>query len=313
MLLSIAPMIDWTYIHFRVFMSILAPNSIRYTEMQSVNAIINQPARALAKHKLEGDVALQVGGSEITTLVKSALLAEEYGFSEININCGCPSPRVIKGAFGASLMTKPKEVAAAIAAMKAAVNIPITVKMRIGVDEHDSFEFFSEFAESVTHAGSNKLIVHARKAWLNGISPKKNRTLPPLKYDYVYQLKQKLNHIPIILNGGITNTEQMVEHLKYVDGVMFGRLAYENPYETAKIHHYLFPQLPLISRAQALNKYWEYLQTYGHSLSSLSLALKPIMQLAHGQPNANSFKTILMEIQKTGDLQKMEEAVQWFT
>ena len=190
--LSIAPMIDWSYTHFRVLMRLLAPQALLYTEMQTPNAIRHQPTRALQFHPKETPVALQLGGSEPKALTAAAKQAEDAGFSEINLNLGCPSSRVLAGNFGASLMRDPKQVASCITAIKQAVSIPVTAKTRIGIDQEDSYAFFESFVNTLVNAGCDKLIVHARKAWLSGLNPKQNRTIPPLHYDYVHRIKKTL-------------------------------------------------------------------------------------------------------------------------
>lgn len=300
MLLSIAPMIDWTYTHFRVFMRILAPNVLLYTEMQTPEAIQHNPQRTLAFDPIENPIALQLGGSDIKKLVEATKIGEQHGFSEINLNLGCPSDRVQSGRFGACLMLEPNHVADCIQAMKGAVKIPVTAKTRIGIDHQDSYAFFSDFAHHLVNAGADKLIIHARKAWLKGLSPKQNRTVPPVHYESVYQLKNELPHIPIIINGNIKTINEIQTHLKQVDGVMLGRLACDNPYAIAEIHHALYPEIPLISRQAALESYIDYLnKIISKEHISISLLLKPIFNLAHGLPKARYWKQKLLEIQQS--------------
>lgn len=295
-------MIDWTYVHFRVFMRLLAPNALLYTEMQTPGAIIHNPKRALAFHEIEQPLlALQLGGADKYALVECAKIAEQQGFQEINLNLGCPSDRVQAGRFGACLMAEPEHVADCINALKNSVTIPITAKTRIGIDHQDSYEFFSGFARHLVEAGSDKLIIHARKAWLKGLSPKQNRTIPPVNYDYVYALKKELSHIPVVINGNINTIEEIQTHLNEVDGVMVGRLAYQNPYAIACIHHALYPENPLLSRDIILLQYLEYLHTIDPTGIPLSLFTKPILNMTHGVPHARAWKEELLKAQHSGD------------
>ena len=296
--LAIAPMIDWTYTHFRVLMRMLAPNALLYTDMQTTGAIVNNPARALEFHPMEHPLALQLGGANKDALVNCAKIAEQRGFNEINLNLGCPSDRVQAGRFGACLMSEPDHVADCIHAMKQAVQIPVTAKTRIGIDHQDSYEFFAAFAHKLVDAGCDKLVVHARKAWLNGLSPKQNRTIPPIHYEYVYKIKQELPQIPIVLNGNISELDEVPFHLKQVDGVMLGRLAYQHPYAIAMLHNRLYPGTPLPHRADILKSYVEYAQLMSKKRVPISLLLKPIYGLAHGLPGAKLWKNQLMRIQQ---------------
>lgn len=307
--LSIAPMIDWTYTHFRVLMRMLAPNALLYTDMQTFGAIINNPKRALDFHDMETPLALQVGGSDKFELIKCAQLAKQYGFSEINLNLGCPSDRVQAGRFGACLMAEPQHVADCIAAMKEAVDIPVTAKTRIGIDHHDSYDFFAAFVQQLLNAGCDKLIVHARKAWLHGLSPKQNRTIPPINYEYVYQIKKDFSSTPIVINGNVLAVDEINYHLQWVDGVMLGRLACQNPYAIATIHHALYPQVPLVDRSTVLNSYIAYALSVASKGIPLSLLLKPIFNFAHGLPGAKIWKAQLMEIQQSGDAMQLSKVV----
>lgn len=304
--LAIAPMIDWTYTHFRVFMRMLAPQALLYTDMQTPGAIFNNSQRALHFHAMENPLAIQLGGADKKALVECAKKAEQQGFSEINLNLGCPSDRVQSGRFGACLMAEPLRVAECVAAMKEAVSIPVTTKTRIGIDEQDSYDFFANFVQHLVQAGSDKLIVHARKAWLHGLNPKQNRTIPPLYYDYVYNIKKALT-IPVVINGNINELPDIKEHLKHVDGVMLGRLAYQNPYAIAVIHHELYPETPLVKRAEVIKNYVEYAQAQLALNVSISLLLKPIFNITHGLPYARQWKARLMTIQQTKDLSAFKQ------
>jgi tRNA-dihydrouridine synthase A len=320
--LAIAPMIDWTHTHFRVLIRLLAPEALLYTEMQTPEAIQHHPARALAMHPAETPVALQLGGSNPILLANAAKQAEAVGFSEINLNLGCPSPRVLSGNFGASLMTQPERVAECITAIKQAVSVPVTAKTRIGVDQQDSYAFFEAFIHMLCDAGCDKLIVHARKAWLSGLNPKQNRTIPPLHYDYVYRIKATVPpHIPIVINGHIETIETVRAQLKRLDGVMIGRLACRDPYAIANLHHALYPSIAKPSRTEVLEAYLSYAAT--QKTVPNSLLIKPILNLVHGLPHARAFKQSLLDTQSFSDslsisaltqkLNRMERAFNGFS
>ena len=309
--LAIAPMIDWTYSQFRMFMRILAPESLLYTEMLTTGAIQNNPERSLRFNQQEHPLALQLGGSDPFALAHSAKQAEHEGYDEVNINLGCPSDKVKAGHFGACLMTQPEKVRDCIKAMRDAVTIPVKAKVRIGIDHQDSYEFFSAFVHQLVEVGSQKIIVHARKAWLNGLSPKQNRTIPPVNYDFVYQIKKEIPHIPVVINGNILNYQEISQHLNHVDGVMLGRLACDNPYQIAEIHHALYPQSPLISRSEAFMRYLEYLHTEYEQGIPLSILIKPIFNLAFGLPGASQWKKKLMFILQTKDCSLLDELTQF--
>lgn len=309
-LLSIAPMIQWTYSHFRVFMRILAPNALLYTEMQTPHGIKHNAERALAFHPIEYPLALQLGGSDKMALIECAKIAEQQGFVEINLNLGCPSDNVQAGRFGACLMAEPEHVAECIHALKHAVNIPITAKTRIGIDHMDTYDFFEHFVHHLVDAGCDKLIVHTRKAWLKGLSPKQNRTIPPLHYDYAYQIKQAFPAIPIVINGNINTIDEILTHLNHVDGVMIGRLACDNPYAIACIHHALHPEKLLLSRYALLNQYFDYLNTIDSTPVPTSLLLKPILNMMHGISGTRIWKEQLLTIQKSGNMPHLLNAIQ---
>lgn len=299
--LAIAPMIDWTYTHFRVFMRLLAPTSLLYTDMQTTGAILNNPTRAFNFQRMEQPLALQIGGSDRDALVRCAMMAEQQGLTEINLNLGCPSDRVQAGRFGACLMTEPRHVADCIRAMKDAVRVPVTAKLRIGIDHQDDYDFFASFAHGLVEAGCDKLIVHARKAWLHGLNPKQNRTIPPLHYDYVYRLKLTLPHLPVVINGNINDLAAINTHLNHVDGVMLGRLACQDPYAIARIHHALCPRYPLLSRASILASYIEHVLDAHQKGVAMTMLLKPLFNFAHALPGARHWKAQLMHLQQTKD------------
>ena len=228
---AVAPMMDWTDRHCRYFLRLLAPRARLYTEMVTADAVLHGDAeRLLQFDPAEHPVALQLGGSDPAAMAAAARTAERFGYDEVNINVGCPSDRVQSGAFGACLMDDPGRVAACVRAMRDAVDVPVTVKMRIGIDDRDSYAFLCDFLEPVAQAGCDTFLVHARKAILAGLSPKENRTVPPLDHDRVYRLKREYPHLTIVLNGGIATTDDALRHLEHVDGVMIGREAYQNPW-----------------------------------------------------------------------------------
>src|SRR5712671_2881152 len=238
---SVAPMMDWTDRHCRVFHRAMTRRARLYTEMLTTGAILHgDRARLLGFDAREHPVALQLGGSEPRDLAASAKIGEDFGYDEINLNVGCPSDRVKDGRFGACLMVEPALVAACVDAMKRTVAIPVTLKCRIGIDDQDPEVALDQLARSVVDAGADALIVHARKAWLNGLSPKENRDIPPLDYDRVYRLKTAFPGVPIIINGGIASLAEAREHLRHVDGVMLGRAAYQEPWRLLDVDRELF-------------------------------------------------------------------------
>lgn len=295
-LLSIAPMIDWTHRHFRVFMRLLAPNALLYTEMQTTGAILHKPQKSLHFDAIEHPLALQLGGSDPDALAACAEIAQQAGFDEINLNLGCPSDRVQAGQFGACLMAKPALVSACIESMKKAVSIPVTAKIRIGIDACDDYAFFENFARMLVESGADKLIVHARKAWLHGLNPKQNRTIPPINYPYVYTLKQRFPEVPIIMNGNIQDYAAIQTHLNQVDGVMLGRLACDNPFAIATIHHQLYPDNPLPDRSQILAQYFSYMKREYAEGTALSFLLKPVFNFFHGLSGSRVWKQYLMQV-----------------
>ncbi|WP_419418477.1 tRNA dihydrouridine(20/20a) synthase DusA [Legionella sp. D16C41] len=309
--LAIAPMIDWSYTHFRVLMRLIAPSALLYTDMQTVAAIKHNPNRCLHFSPMERPLALQLGGADKEALVTCAKLAADFDYNEVNLNLGCPSDRVLSGRMGACLMAEADHVANCIAAMKQAVNIPITAKTRIGIDQQDSYEFFANFVHKLVAAGCDKIIVHARKAWLKGLSPKQNRTIPPLHYDYVYRIKEELPTIPIIINGNILDLSAIRHHMNYVDGVMLGRLACKNPYALAAINQWFFPDVAIKSRSQIIKAYLDYVDSQFHQGVPLSILIKPIFNFAHGLPLAKHWKDKLVLAQQEKAVFYLKEALDW--
>ena len=244
-------MMDWTDRHCRVFHRLMTRRARLYTEMLTTGAILHgDRRRLLAFDASEHPVALQLGGSSPADLAQAARIGEDFGYDEINLNVGCPSDRVKDGRFGACLMAEPELVADCVAAMKAAVKIPVTVKCRIGIDDQDSETALDTLAHGVVAAGSDALIAHARKAWLNGLSPKENRDIPPLDYGRVYRLKAAMPDVPVIINGGIGSIEEAREHLRHVDGVMLGRAAYQEPWRLLTVDAQLFGEAAPHARMQ---------------------------------------------------------------
>ena len=229
--LSVAPMMDWTDTHCRVFHRLLAPHARLYTEMVHANAVIHGDRdRLLALDPSEHPVALQLGGSDPGLLAEAARIGAARGFDEVNLNCGCPSDRVQAGRFGACLMREPALVADAVAAMIAACEVPVTVKCRLGVDDDHDFGRFRDFVDAIAEAGCRLFVVHARNAWLKGLSPKENREVPPLRYDWAYRLKRERPGLQVVVNGGIAGEAEATAHLAHADGAMLGRAAYHDPY-----------------------------------------------------------------------------------
>ena len=290
-------MLDWTDRHCRFFHRLLTKEAILYTEMVTTGAILyGDPARQLRFNSQEHPVALQLGGSEPQELAQCARIAQDYGYDEINLNVGCPSERVQKGAFGACLMAEPQLIAECVSAMQAAVAIPITVKNRIGIDDQEDYADLHHFIDTVSQAGCQTFIIHARKAWLKGLSPKENREIPPLRYDLVYQIKQAFPTLEIIINGGITTLEQCQQHLQHVDGVMVGREAYHNPWLLAQVDPLLYgTPAPLESRQAALLAILPYVQAQLDAGVPLGHISRHLLGLFQGMPGARAFRRLISE------------------
>ena len=258
---SVAPMLDWTTRHCRYFHRQFSQYALLYTEMVTTGAILHAKYDHLLYSLEENPVALQLGGSNVEELVYATKLAESRGYHEVNLNVGCPSDRVQNGFFGACLMQKADLVADCIKQMQDSVEIPVTVKTRIGIDELDSYEFLVDFIQKVSDTGCKDFIVHARKAWLSGLSPKENREIPPLNYDRVYQLKRDFPQLNISINGGIKTIEEMQQHLQYVDGVMVGREAYQNPSLLGYVDQALFdPACKIVTAREAVLNMLPYIE-----------------------------------------------------
>ena len=294
---SVAPMMACTDRHCRNFLRVISGRALLYSEMVTADALIHgDTARLLAFEEAEHPVALQLGGSDPAGLAKAAELGAERGYDEINLNVGCPSDRVRSGRFGACLMAEPERVAACIDAMIQAVAIPVTVKCRIGIDDQDAEHDLNRFIETVAAAGCSSFIVHARKAWLQGVSPKQNREVPPLDYERVYRLKQTYDGLEIIINGGIETIEQCEAHLAHVDGVMLGRAAYDNPYLLSLVDERLFgDDRPRLERGEILERYLPYVEAELAKGEPLHRMTRHILGLFKGQPGARAFRRTLSE------------------
>ncbi|MFP4312788.1 MAG: tRNA dihydrouridine(20/20a) synthase DusA [Alphaproteobacteria bacterium] len=325
--ISVAPMMDWTDRHFRYFMRIISPHTRLYTEMITTGAILHgDKDRFLRYDKSEHPLALQLGGCDPHDLATCSKIGAEYGYDEINLNCGCPSDRVQKGMIGAILMTKPDLVADCFEAMQQAVDVPVTIKCRIGVDDQDSFEFLCEFVDKIADRGCKTFIIHARKCWLKGLSPKENREIPELDYARVAALKEKYPQASIILNGGITDLEtiQSIVHardeatkpemkLGKLDGAMIGREAYTNPYFMAEIERKIFGNHDILGREKIARKMIEYAarQQQEHQTPIKSIT-RHILGLYHHQKGAKAWRRTLstLHYEKNAGPEVIEKAIQ---
>ncbi len=295
--LSVAPMMDWTDRHCRYFLRQLSRHTLLYTEMVTTGALLHgDRARFLDYHPGEKPVAIQLGGSNPTDLAKCASFAQSHGYDEVNLNVGCPSDRVQEGRIGACLMAEPQTVADCIKAMQDEVSIPVTVKHRIGINGRDSWDELCEFVGTIADTGCKTFIAHARIAILEGLNPKENREIPPLKYDVVYKLKQTFPDLEIIINGGIQTLEQTQEHLKHVDGVMIGREAYNNPYILAAADKLIFDRdVDETDRHDVLAAMYPYIE---HEMSQgvrLNHMTRHLLGLFQGLPGARRFRRYISE------------------
>jgi tRNA-dihydrouridine synthase A len=290
-------MMDWTDRHCRVFHRLLTRHALLYTEMVTAQAIRHgDRQRLLAFDQFEHPVALQLGGSDPTMLSDAAKLGEDYGYREINLNIGCPSDRVQEGRFGACLMAEPQLVADCVAAMRQAVKIPVTVKCRIGIDDQDENEGLDRFVEAVGATGCDTFIIHARKAWLKGLSPKENREIPPLNYARVHQLKADFPQLKIILNGGLATLAHAANELRGLDGVMLGRAAYHTPWLLADVDSAFFLKAnPLTNRIDAVTGMFPYIEEQLRRGEFLSKIARHMLGLFHGQPGGRHWRQIISD------------------
>ncbi|HEY9034503.1 MAG TPA: tRNA dihydrouridine(20/20a) synthase DusA [Pseudomonadales bacterium] len=294
--LCIAPMLDWTDRHARFFLRLISPHARLYTEMVTSNAIIHGDAeRHLAFDHREKPLALQLGGSQPEQLYRACRIAGNYPYDEINLNVGCPSDRVQSGRFGACLMADPALVADCVKAMQQGSDCPITVKCRIGIDEQDDMAFLQQFIETVSQSGCNTFIIHARKAWLSGLSPKENREIPPLHYHRVYAIKQHFPALNIVINGGITDARQSLAHLAHCDGVMIGREAYQNPYHLCQQEALLFGNNHCPGRRQIADAMLPYIEQQLQAGARLHHITRHMLGLFAGQPGGKAFRRYLSQ------------------
>jgi len=296
---SIAPMLDKTDRHYRYFVRLLTKHALLYTEMITTGAILMGDTNYQLKYNLqEHPLALQLGGSDPDDMTQCAVIAENYGYDEVNINVGCPSDRVQSGMFGACLMAEPERIADCVTQMTAEIDIPVTVKTRIGIDDNDSYEALCQFIRTVASAGCQTFIIHARKAWLSGLSPKENREIPPLRYDVVYQLKKDFPQLEIIINGGIKTLDSAAQHLQRVDGVMMGREAYSNSYLLRNVDQRFYhsaEEAP--DRRTILDNLLPYLEMEIAAGTQMKHITRHILGLFQGMPGARQWRRQLSDSQ----------------
>lgn len=290
-------MLDWTDRHCRYFHRLLSEQTLLYTEMVTTGAILHGKGDFLQFSQPEHPIALQLGGSNPVDLAKCAKLAEERGYDEVNLNVGCPSDRVQNGKFGACLMAEPELVADCIAAMRDVVDIPVTVKTRIGIDDQDSYEFLTDFITKVSEkGGADQFTIHARKAWLSGLSPKENREIPELDYPRAYQLKKDFSHLTIAINGGVKTLDESLEHLQYLDGVMVGREAYHNPYLLAEVDQRIYGiERPVKKRRQVVREMLPYIEAEMANGASLGHITRHMLGIFQAMPGARQWRRHISE------------------
>ena len=308
----VAPMMQCTDMHDRYLLRLISKRVFLYTEMIATGSLIYGKCFDQLEFNIEEHpVGVQLGGSNVSDLVECSKKCEEYGYDEINLNVGCPSDRVQKGKFGACLMLEPNLVAECLSNMKNAVSIPISIKCRLGVDDHDDYEFIQNFVSITKESGVDVFIIHARNGILKGLSPRQNRNIPPLKYDYVYKLKQDFPELEIIINGGIKNIDDSLTHLEKVDGVMIGRAAYDNPFMLRDIETKFYKTDSSInSKKEILNLYLEYVEKQmlkGHSLNRM---MKHLFGLSRGDKYAKTFRTKILEIIKNNNLKNNKKELE---
>jgi len=290
-------MMGWTDRHARHFLRLISKNTLLYTEMVTTGALLNGPRDSLLKyHSAEHPLALQLGGSQPSDLAECAKIAEDAGYDEVNLNVGCPSDRVKQGSFGACLMAEPALVADCIDAMQSQVKIPVTVKCRTGIDDAEDYSSLETFVTKVAETGCSTFIVHARNAWLQGLSPKQNREIPPLKYDFVYRLKKERAELNITINGGIKTLEATRQHLEHVDGVMLGREAYHNPYILSDVDQRFYnSNEPVLPRGEVIDAFIPYIEEELMNGTALHSMTRHIHGLFLGCKNAKSWRRYLSE------------------
>lgn len=306
--ISLAPMMDYTDRHFRYLLRLISKELVLYTEMITAKAIIHGDFnKFLAFSEQEHPVVCQLGGSDPAELAQAAKIVESFGYDEVNLNIGCPSPRVQSGSFGACLMKEPVLVAECVKAMQAAVNIPVTVKTRLGVDEFEDYAFLTTFIDAMVDAGVKHIILHARKAWLKGLSPKENREVPPLMYDRVYQLKKDYPELMVSLNGGVLDMQSCEEHLQHIDAVMLGRILCQDPMVIASLDDQVAKAqgrggAPIKTPDQIVAEYLPYMQQQLDAGWRITTLIKPMIGLYHGLPGAKQWRRFLStEVVKADD------------
>ncbi len=294
---AIAPMMDWSDRHYRFFMRLLTKRALLYTEMVTAAAVVHgDRSYLLGYNAIEHPLALQLGGADPAQLAEAARIGEDFGYGEINLNVGCPSDRVQSGSFGAALMLQPELVADCIAAMQSAVDVPVTVKCRIGVDEQEAVQTLPDFIRTVAGAGCETFVIHARKAWLKGLSPKQNREIPPLDYGLVHQIKQQFPALRILLNGGLVSLAQAMAETKGLDGAMVGRAAYHDPWIMADTDQLVFGESgPSVSREQVVRGLIEYVNFERTNGTKLHAITRHVLGLFAGQPGARHWRRTLSE------------------
>tara|TARA_Y100000817_G_scaffold248803_1_gene201009 strand:- start:141 stop:1145 length:1005 start_codon:yes stop_codon:yes gene_type:complete len=305
--ISVAPMMDCTDRHDRYFLRLISKNVMLYTEMVVTKAVLRGDKHKLLKfNDAEKPLALQVGGSDKKELAQVAKIAEEYGYDEVNVNLGCPSKKVQKNSFGACLMKEPDLVSECLAEMKNACNIPVTAKTRIGFDNTEEFDYLNMFINKIKNAGCNTIILHARKAILKGLTPKQNLNIPKLNYGMVYEIKKSNPDLEIIINGGVTATEQIKKHLNFCDGVMIGRAIYQNPYFLKDIENDIFGNSNVLSREDIVKKILEYLENEIKSGTKVNQVMRHTVGLYYGQPGSKEWKKYLSDnmMARDSDFQK---------
>lgn len=300
--ISIAPMMDYTDRHYRYFMRLITKKTLLYTEMITSSAIVHGNAEKLLQfNHEEHPIALQLGGSEPKALAEAAKIGETFGYDEINLNVGCPSDRVQSGKFGACLLYEPERVAECVAAMRSVASIPVTIKTRLGVDDHDSYEALHYFVNLSLQAGCNIFIFHARKAWLKGLSPKENRTVPPLQYDVVYRLKKDFPNLQVGINGGIQTLEEIKNHLQFVDEVMLGRIAVAQPMLFYSVDSEFYQASDLhFSFEEIVERYLSYVLDEQKKGERLSILLRPLFGLKQGQSGARAWRKSVTDAIQAG-------------
>ena len=310
--ICIAPMMQYTDMHDRYLLRLISKEVFLYTEMIATGSLVyGKCFNQLEFNNEEHPVGVQLGGSNVDDLIECSKRCEEFGYDEINLNVGCPSDRVQKGKFGACLMLEPNLVTECLMNMRRAVSIPVSIKCRLGVDNHESYEFLHNFVSIVSQSGVKTFIIHARNGILKGLSPRQNRNIPPLKYDYVYKLKEDFPELEIIINGGIKNLDQSESHLKKVDGVMIGRAAYENPFMLNEVDSRFYDRQSFIeSKRQILNEYFEYVDRQVKNGHDLGRMMKHLFGLSRGDKYAKTFRIKILEVIKDKELQKHKKGLE---